>query len=298
MERRRQPSGNGPQEPPDPVRSAFVMAVQVMQAGRASLLLRQNLEPVMTIAAAVGITPAIIPTVRVVKGHGIAGLVAERGYSLLGSVANQTFLSTPIITRLGIEGVLNLTERLGGRQYTSLDLSSTSAVAGHIAELLQYRREALVDPVSGLPNRRAFEDALQRELSRSERSDRQFSVVFLDVDGLKAVNDRYGHAAGDDLIRSVGRALQGVIRPYDFAAHYGGDEFALLLADTRDGETSVTRRLTRVSFQTSEQIQGEYSVSIGIARFPVDGTDAETLLKVADARMYQYKQNRGRGRQA
>lgn len=260
-----------------------------MEAGRASLLLRRNVEPVLTIVAAVGIPPAIVPSIRVPMGSGIAGIVAERGMTLLGHVADQTFVSTPIITQTGIEGVLNITDRLGGKPYTGRDLASSTAVAGHIANLLEYRRDSLVDVVSDLPNRRAFEEALERELARSARTKGHFSVGFLDVDGLKSVNDQYGHAAGDDLIRSVGHALQRAIRQYDFAARWGGDEFALLLADTADGEGSVVRRITAVKTSTPGVGPEDYSLSIGIAHYPADGTTSEELLAVADNRMYEYK---------
>ena len=103
---------------PDPVNSAFVMTVQLMQAGRASLLLRRNGEPILTIAASVGITPSLVPSIEVPVGQGIAGIVAERGMVLLGSVADQTFVSMPVVTERGVEGVLNLTERFGeGRSH-------------------------------------------------------------------------------------------------------------------------------------------------------------------------------------
>lgn len=273
----------------DPIRSAFVMAVRLMEAGRASLLLRREGEPVLTIAAAVGIAPSLVPTIEVEVGRGIAGVVAEKGTTLLGHVRDETFVSTPIVTGLGIEGVLNLTERLGRRPFTSGDLASSSALAGHIGQLLDYRRLSLVSIVSGLPNRRAFEEALQRELARSERTKGRFSLVFLDVDGLKQTNDRFGHSAGDRLIRQVGEALKGLIRQYDFAAHWGGDEFALLLADTRDGEASVASRISDVSSIVLGPAEGQYSLSFGIAHHPADGTSVSQLMEVADARMYEYK---------
>ena len=294
---------DGPAEPPerreptpdpaDPVRSAFVMAVQIMEAGRASLLLRQGKEPVLTIVAAVGIKPSLVESIRVENGRGIAGVVAERGMSLLGrSPTNETFVSAPIITSQGIEGVLNLTERFGGKQYHGADLTAAGFVTRHIATLLEYRRDALVDPVSGLPNRRAFEATLERELARAARAGRHFSVVFLDVDGLKQINDTLGHAAGDALLQNVGRALQHAIRQYDFAARIGGDEFALLLADTPEGETSLIRRIAARAGAAGAR----WSLSIGIAHYPGDGRTASELLAAADQRMYEYKRAHAPGR--
>lgn len=277
-------------EIPDPVRSAFVMAVRIMAAGRASLLLKHETENVLTIAAAVGIKTDVVETVRVEYGTGIAGIVAARGLSLFGrGLNNETFLVTPIVTREGIEGVLSLTERLGGRQYTGNDLASTSYVASHIGDLLEYRRGAQIDVVSGLPNRRAFDEALQRELARSVRSTREFSVVFIDLDALKQVNDQRGHAAGDRLIAGVGAALKRAIRKYDFAARIGGDEFGVILADTHNGETGLASRVLARAGAVG-------SISVGIARFPRDGKTAQDLLSAADMRMYEYKNTHSRGR--
>ena len=257
-----------------------------MEAGRASLLLRQDGEPVLTMVAAVGIKPALVESIRVPYGQGMAGIVAEKGMSLLGrSVANQTFLIAPVITPRGIEGVLNLTDRLGGRQFSGSDLTSSTFMAGHIADLLEYRRQAMIDAVTGLPNRRAFEDALERELARSARAARPFSVVFLDLDGLKAVNDAQGHAAGDELLRTVARALQHATRQYDYAARIGGDEFGVLLADTQEGEASLARRI----MARTTGLRYEYSLSVGIAHYPDDARTARELLDVADKRMYEYK---------
>lgn len=273
------------------------MAVQLMEAGRASLLLRRNSEPVLTIAAAVGINPSEIPKIEVQIGRGIAGIVAEKAVTLLGQLADDTFVSAPIITREGVEGVLNLTERFGGRQFTGQDLASSSLIAGHIAHLLEYRRDSMVDSVTGLPNRRAFEEVLYRELARSARTPGSgFAVGFLDVDGLKRVNDEQGHDVGDELIRSVGEALQNTIRQYDFAARWGGDEFALLLAGAPGGETRIEQRISQrmasVTQANSRLIPGEYAISIGIARYPTDGTTAGELMKRADQRMYEYKRSR------
>lgn len=240
-------------------------------------------------AASVGIPPKDVQEIRVKFGAGIAGLVAERAVSLLGRTrANETFISVPVVTASGVEGVLCLTERLGGRHYTGPDLASTGIMANHIATLIEYRRDVMVDPVSGLPNRRAFEEALEREISRAERTGRRFSFVYIDVDGLKRVNDSLGHEAGDRLLRDVGRALRSATRQYDFSARIGGDEFGLLLAETDAGEDLVIGRLlARIG------TEGVSSLSLGIARYPDDGKTPATLRETADQRMYQYKRGHG-----
>ena len=285
----------------DPVRSAFVMAVQLLEAGRASLLLRQDADPYLTMAAAVGIKPSLVETIQVRYGSGIAGIVAERGFALLGrSLSDETFLSAPIVTRHGVEGVLNLTNRLGNRQFSGRDLASTGFVAAHIANLLEFRREAAVDVVTRLPNRKAFEEALDRELARGARTGAPFSLVFIDLDKLKAVNDREGHTRGDELLRSVATILKEETRQYDYAARYAGDEFVVLLSsdpakrpgEAREAEASFGRRLLARCARARPPI----SISAGVARFPDDGRTALDLIQIADKRMYEYKRRHGQGR--
>jgi diguanylate cyclase (GGDEF)-like protein len=255
----------------------------------------------MTMQASVGIAPSLIETIQVPLGAGIAGLVAERGISLLGrSLSNETFVCAPVVTRQGIEGVLNLTNRLGGKQYGAGDLTSTGIVATHIGHLIDFRREANVDVLTRLANRRAFEETLDRELARGLRTNTQFSLVFIDTDELKVTNDQFGHAKGDELLRNLANIVQEEIRQYDFAARFAGDEFVALLAtdsnkgvqESREAEASFGRRLLTRCARHKPSI----SISMGVSRFPEDGRTAADLLRVADERMYEYKRLYGRGR--
>jgi diguanylate cyclase (GGDEF)-like protein len=166
-----------------------------------------------------------------------------------------------------------------------------------VRRLEQTRRDihrlAVTDPLTGLANRRGLLAAAGGALSR--RPPVELSVVYLDIDGLKDVNDRYGHDAGDQLIRSVATVLRGVFRPQDTVARIGGDEFAVLLigADPRFTQqllTAVHRNLH----------QAGISVSAGTAETTPDSFDAELadLLNQADRNMYTAKttrKNRGRG---
>lgn len=273
----------------DPVRSAFLTGVQLLEAGRASLLLRENGEAVLTAVATVGIEPSVVSAIRVSLGQGIAGIVAERGIALFGTADSDTFLSVPIITDQGVEGVLNVTHRLDGKQYGAEHVDAAKRVAKHIGRLLEYGRDAVRDPVSGLPNRRAFEDMLERELARSKRTGSPFAVVFLDLDNLKEVNDTFGHAKGDEVIRTVGTALQRVLRPYDYAGRYGGDEFALLLAAPSDSESGIAWRIADAVAELAGRLQVGITISVGVAHCPADGLSADELLAKADARMYENK---------
>ena len=136
--------------------------------------------------------------------------------------------------------------------------------------------EALTDPLTGLGNRRAFEQDLRRELARVSRSHAELAVALLDVDGLKKVNDTRGHPAGDQLLRQLANAILSATRAADRGYRIGGDEFALILADASGVEAeAIHKRL---------QAAGAPKFTIGIASLPDD--DPDRLVEVADARLY------------
>src|SRR5438270_9272535 len=173
----------------DPIRSAFDTAVDLLEADRASLLLRDGADGAMIVGASVGIPSRLAAAIQVEVGRGIAGAVAERGHPMLGHIGGRTFLSVPVFSDRGLEGVLNVTNRRGGREYSTAELEVANRAALHIGTLVEYGRQASRDPVSGLHNRPTFEDALEREVARSERTNSALAVVFLDLDNLKQMND-------------------------------------------------------------------------------------------------------------
>jgi diguanylate cyclase (GGDEF)-like protein len=154
---------------------------------------------------------------------------------------------------------------------------SLQVVAGHLADRLE--QDALVDPLTGLLNRRALERDLRRERARASRYGRGFSVMVIDLDGLKAVNDSDGHLAGDLYLRSLGDALRHVLRSGDEAYRIGGDEFVVLLPETGESRADV------VAARVLEA--GAPPFSWGASTFGVDGEDGEELLDIADRRLYE-----------
>ncbi len=151
------------------------------------------------------------------------------------------------------------------------------------------------DRLTGLPNRRLFFDRLTQVLSSSERHERPFSLMFIDLDGFKAVNDSYGHDIGDALLREASKRLQACVRSSDTVARMGGDEFTVLLPelDPDLDAAGVARRMLDTLAQPFE-LEGNtchIGACIGISRFPDHGPDQESLLSAADAAMYAVKQN-------
>jgi diguanylate cyclase (GGDEF)-like protein len=146
------------------------------------------------------------------------------------------------------------------------------------------------DPLTGLFNRRHFQAALDREIRRSTRTNRrEFALLMLDLDGLKPVNDTYGHHVGDQLIRDLAGVLQRAVRATDTAARYGGDEFAVLLPETnREGAMAVAEKLRREAEALDER-GARTTVSIGLVVYPHDGDTVERLLTEADDALYLAK---------
>jgi diguanylate cyclase (GGDEF)-like protein len=152
---------------------------------------------------------------------------------------------------------------------------------------------ACVDPLSGLPNRREFMRAFHAELSRASRAGHTFSVVVLDLDRLKLINDRCGHRAGDRAILGVANALRVTRRASDTAGRVGGDEFAVVLPGA--DSTAARYFLTRVhAVLARHRRAGTVTISGGVAEYPRDGSTAEALLGAADAALYADKERRSR----
>lgn len=160
-------------------------------------------------------------------------------------------------------------------------------------------RLSAVDPLTGLFNRAFFFAALEREMARSARSGRGFCLLMLDLDELKAINDRFGHHAGDAVLRAVSDTIRGGIRRIDIAARYGGDEFVALLPETDPTGGWVLAEKIRLGVADRE-IDGlaeRPTVSVGVVAYPRDGASADDLMISADRAMYLSKRA-GRNRVA
>jgi diguanylate cyclase (GGDEF)-like protein len=155
----------------------------------------------------------------------------------------------------------------------------------------QLRKLAMTDSRTGLMNVREFTSALSLEIARSSRTGRHFAVVLLDLDGLKGINDRWGHRAGDRAILRVANALRVSCRMTDTAARVGGDEFALILPEA-DGATALELVARMRALLLSHARTGIVTVSGGAAEYPRDGMTGEALLEAADAALYTEKERR------
>ena len=157
-------------------------------------------------------------------------------------------------------------------------------------------RMAYHDALTGLPNRVLLLDRLAQQVAIAARRDRRFAVLYLDLDGFKAVNDTHGHAVGDQLLKRVAERLRKMVRDSDTVARLGGDEFALLLDDARDqGAVDEVRRKVCEALEAPFALDGKtlsIGASVGTVLFPEHGRTAEELLLAADQDMYRFKKGR------
>jgi diguanylate cyclase (GGDEF)-like protein len=158
----------------------------------------------------------------------------------------------------------------------------------------------VLDPLTGLFNRRHFDAALKRELARSRRKNVPVSLVLVDIDHFKNVNDGYGHAVGDAVLRTIAQQLRLGIREGDIACRYGGEEMVLLLPECTAADAGMRAEAIRAALATiTPNPEGDgperITASFGVAAYPVHAQDAEALFWAADKALYRAKQH-GRNR--
>lgn len=223
-----------------------------------------------------------------------AAIPPTRNGALLGAATVIAAAALPLAGWLHVSG-------LPSPVLAVLVPATSAMVLVAVRERLERERDAmrevaLSDPLTGIANRRLLLSRAEYEISRHRRAQRSFALVMLDLDGFKLLNDRFGHAAGDELLCDVATALTHAIRAQDTVARIGGDEFCVLAPET--DQPGTVPLATRVATTVSSATTGVETLraSIGIAVFPDDGENATALMRAADKRLLSAKRIRQQGR--
>jgi diguanylate cyclase (GGDEF)-like protein len=213
----------------------------------------------------------------------------------------------PLIAQGQLMGLFHLQGITSNQQPATIDLAADPAVAlaAAVAEDLSLahanmklreslREQSMRDSLTGLFNRRFVDDFLVRELARAERKTRQLSMIALDIDHFKRINDSFGHGAGDTVLQKVGTILQAHVRDSDVASRIGGEEFLLLLAEsplplaTKRAE-AIRNAISGMTLKYEDQELGRITASFGAAAYPDHGRTPEALRRAVDKALYDAK---------
>jgi diguanylate cyclase (GGDEF)-like protein len=211
----------------------------------------------------------------------------------------KSFAAIPIIAKEQVLGLMAVSS-YSAQQFSQSAIRLLTTIANQIGMAIDnarlYERAlqlAFTDTLTGLYNRRYLLEELDREFARANRNESSLSLVIIDVDGLKAINDRFGHNQGDVVLTRLGRILKRNTRASDVAARWGGDEFVLLAPDTdSQGASMIGERIRSQVEQCRPTIAKQeisISVSVGIASYPVHASRLTELIKRADQAMYNAK---------
>jgi diguanylate cyclase (GGDEF)-like protein len=199
----------------------------------------------------------------------------------------------PFMRDTPFSSLLNVEVFLAGLAVMTMSLAALASEYS-VAEA-QLRELVVTDPLTGLPNYRRLLEVLQMEIARADRHNRQFAVVFFDMDGLKRINDEMGHLAGSRAVCRFAETLRAACRETDTPARYGGDEFVAVLSDTDlDGAKLVVKRTNERLAEDTDHPR--LAVSAGIAVYPRDGGTPTTLLSAADRALYANKADKANAR--
>src|ERR1700731_355662 len=283
-----------------------------------SLLLLDEAKQELYFELVVGKASPSLKDVRIKIGQGIAGWVAQNGETVVvpdtakdtrffGQVDEKTKTETQSIVAVPVKfrdtclGVIELINCMGPDGFDNRDLKLLEALADFAAIALENARHVkriheltITDDCTTLYNARHMGFILETEIYRSQRYNYEFSLVFIDLDHFKEVNDTHGHLIGSKLLAEIGSALKTHCRLIDFAFRYGGDEFVILLPQTsKENSLNVARPLHKMIRETPWLEQAGLKVritpSIGVASYPVDSKTKEGLLHLADEAMYLVK---------
>jgi diguanylate cyclase (GGDEF)-like protein len=294
-------------------------AARAVRAQVAALAIASADGQSLKITATHGYPLTLVEHLRIPRGVGVLGSVFQSGMPLRvndvttlyggrprrSRYRTNSFAVVPIAIGPDVLGALCVTDRTDGRAFTQSDLSTLRTLAATVALALvrerafaqadSYAQAAAIDPVSGLFNRRYFQARLEEELQRAQRHALSVGLLMIDVDDFKSINDRFGHLAGDIVIRDIGEILRRSVRVFDICTRFGGEEFAVVMPGSgrEDGVRIAERIRERIEAYRAtepELASIQITASVGLAVSSA-GTSARDVISLADQALYQAKRS-------
>jgi diguanylate cyclase (GGDEF)-like protein len=283
-----------------------------------SLLLLDESTHELYFEIATGGAAAKLKDLRLKLGQGIAGWVAQTGEAVvvpnvredarfmsqvdkMTQTTTESIVCVPVRSKERILGVIELVNCVSGDAFGRREMALLQALADYAAIAIENARHmeritelTITDDCTSLYNVRYLHAVMDKEIHRSSRHGQEFSVIFIDLDNFKAINDQHSHLVGSRLLAEIGEILKNHCRLIDYAFRYGGDEFVVLLPQTpKDAAGVVARRLHQLISDTvfleHEGLNLRITASLGIATYPGDAKSRIDLLRLADQAMYLVK---------
>ena len=295
-------------------------STEFLNAEQGSIMLLDDTQKELTVKAMKGLNQKIVELLKIRPGEGISGKVLASGSPLIVTdidtdervtqvkrprYKTNSFISVPLKLNNRTIGVLNIADKITGEVFSEDDLHLLVSIGAYASVAIErskfqqkteeLKRISITDPLTALLNRRYFQERMSEEMERSRRHLLPLSLIMMDLDNFKSINDTHGHLIGDEVLKISARCLRHCIRTIDVAARYGGEEFTIILPQTNKSDAAViaervcseVRKLDIPLDQDGLRIP--LTASVGLATFPDDADSIEELIRNADIALYQAK---------
>jgi diguanylate cyclase (GGDEF)-like protein len=288
---------------------------KLLAADECSIMIMDETRRELAFCESSGLSRWEVENIRFKLGEGVAGWVAKHKESvLIENVSNDprfisiqdqnrhivSMICVPLMIKRHLIGTISLTTHKDDHIFTTGELEVAALLSAHVSLALENNRLyelSVLDGLTNIYNRRYLEQRLAKEMAYSRRFQKPLTVLLVDIDFFKRLNDTYGHQAGDHALREVSEILTKGLREYDVVARYGGEEFAIILPSTPRERGAIIAERLRESVEAAEIVtRGHHiklTVSVGLSSHPEDATEAKELVHLADKALYQAK-HRGR----
>lgn len=302
-------------------------AIQTIGAEKGSLMLYDSTTEELVIKVVYGlpdkemedkINEGLIECTRIKIGEGIAGEAFAHKKAIITNLGSNdprffqsdasnvnSLLCLPLIVKDEAIGIINISNKKDKNLFNQDDLDFMGALANQAAIAIsnaQLYKLAITDSLTKLYIRRHFEYLLDNEIKRSNRYRHDLTLLMMDIDNFKSINDNYGHQMGDEMLRHISEVILTTVRKIDMPSRYGGEEFAIILPETQKENSKkiaerLRKKISNIIIRTKDKKEVSPTISIGIASYPMDTEEKEDLIGFADQALY-FAKNSGKNRVA